>query len=201
MGERKDLPCWNMTAWCDQSCFWQAWTSRQLSMRRGRGMLRKLWKAMTNTDGWLRPFCERYAGLEGKTIFECVESSFTFNRCLRQGSIEAPRLWQMMATQLLAAVEGRWTKKRMGVLMEIEGEKASQLCSSVWADNFWIMSQSKRILSKKRECGTCLPNVQVWGGRLLASIKKRSDLSFSHRVGNSQISFFGKIQFLRVCHE
>ena len=31
------------------------------------------------------------SGLEGKAMFECVESSFVFNRCLRQGSVEAPR--------------------------------------------------------------------------------------------------------------
>ena len=38
-------------------------------------------------------------------MFECVESSVTFNPCLRQGSVEAPRLWQMMAAQILASVE------------------------------------------------------------------------------------------------
>ena len=38
-------------------------------------------------------------------MFECVESSFSFNRGPRQGSVEAPKLWQMMATQLLATVE------------------------------------------------------------------------------------------------
>ena len=48
-------------------------------------------------------------------MFECVESNFSFNRCLRQGSVEAPRLWQKMATQLLANVEENWTrKKRVG---------------------------------------------------------------------------------------
>ena len=49
--------------------------------------------------------------LSGKATFECVESSFSFNRCLRQGSVEAPRLWQKMATQILANVEEEWMKK------------------------------------------------------------------------------------------
>ena len=63
-------------------------------------------------------------------MFECVESSFVFNRCLRQGSVEAPRLWQKkMATQLLANVEEGWITKRMGILMDFEGEKALQICS------------------------------------------------------------------------
>ena len=43
--------------------------------------------------------------LTGNATFECVESSFVFNRCLRQGSVEAPRLWQKMATQIWASVE------------------------------------------------------------------------------------------------
>ena len=56
----------------------------------------------------MRPSCEM-SELEGKAMFGCVESSFVFNRCLRQGSVEAPRLWQKMATQLLANVS--WTSK------------------------------------------------------------------------------------------
>ena len=56
-----------------------------------------------NTHGWivsalLREMC----GLEGQATFECMESNFSFNRCLRQGSVDAPRMWQKMATQLLA---------------------------------------------------------------------------------------------------
>ena len=59
-----------------------------------------------NTHGWLiAALLREMSGLEGKAMFECVESSFVFNRCLRQGSVEAPRLWQKMATQILANVE------------------------------------------------------------------------------------------------
>ena len=36
---RKELPCWAMATWFDQQCLWQTWTSRQLSARRGRGIL------------------------------------------------------------------------------------------------------------------------------------------------------------------
>ena len=71
------------------------------------------------------------SGLEGKATFECVEGSFAFNRCLRQGSVEAPRLWQKMAMQLLANVEEDWVRKRMGVLLDFEGEKAHQICSFI----------------------------------------------------------------------
>ena len=86
------------------------------------------------------------SGLSGKATFECVESNFNFNKCLRQGSVEAPRLWQKMASQILANVEEEWMKKRKVILLDMEGERAHQICSFVWADNFWIMSHSKENL-------------------------------------------------------
>ena len=61
-----------------------------------------------DTHGWLiAALLREMSGLEGKAMFECVESSFAFDRCLRQGSIE-----QKMATQLLANVEEEWVRKR-----------------------------------------------------------------------------------------
>ena len=66
-----------------------------------------------NTHGWLiAALLREMSGLDGKAMFECVESSFVFNRCLRQGSVEASRLWQKVATQILAYVEKEWMKKR-----------------------------------------------------------------------------------------
>ena len=53
-----------------------------------------------NTHGWLiAALLREMSVLSGKATFECVESSFVFNRCLRQGSAEAPCLWQKMAPQ------------------------------------------------------------------------------------------------------
>ena len=55
----------------------------------------------------------------------------------------------MMAAQLLASVEGKWKqKKNMGLLLDSKGQKAHQACSVMWADNFWIMSLSKRTLER-----------------------------------------------------
>ena len=54
-------------------------------------------KIMENHDthGWLiAAHLREMSELESKATFECVESSFVFNRCLRHGSVEAPRLWQ-----------------------------------------------------------------------------------------------------------
>ena len=35
------------------------------------------------------------SGLECKAMFENAESSFVFNRCLRQGSVEAGKKWPL----------------------------------------------------------------------------------------------------------
>ena len=82
-------------------------------------------------------------------MFESVETSFVFNRCRRQGSVEALR-WSTVggkkkATQLLANVEEGWIKKRMAIIRDVEGERAHQICSFMWAENFWIMSHSKKV--------------------------------------------------------
>ena len=59
--------------------------------------------------------CEM-ARLEWQAMFEGVESKFSFARCIRRGSVEAHRLWQKMAMQLLAKVE-------RGVISDLEGKK------------------------------------------------------------------------------
>ena len=135
-----------------------------------------------NTHGWIiAALLREMLGLSGKAMLECVESSFAFNRCLRQGSVEAPRLWQKMATQILANVDEEWMKQRKGVLMGIEPEgEVHQICSFIWADNFWIMSHSKKhleqmlkYLMKKRLKWIWSPNLQACGGRAHMLLKKR----------------------------
>ena len=54
-----------------------------------------------------------------------------------------------MATEILANVEEEWMKRRKGVLMDIEADgEVHQICSFMWADNFWIMSHSKKHLEQ-----------------------------------------------------
>ena len=104
-------------------------------------------KIMENHDthGWLiAALLREVSGLEGKVMFECVESSFAFNRCLRQGSVEAPRLRQQMATQLLANVEEEWVTKEWESSWTLNVKRHIRKSSFKWADNFWIMSHSKR---------------------------------------------------------
>ena len=67
---------------------------------------------------------------------------FSIDACDR-GAWRLSRLLQKMTTQILANLEEEWMKKRMGDLLDVEGERAHQICSFMWADNFWIMSHSK----------------------------------------------------------
>ena len=47
-----------------------------------------------DVQGWITAALQReIAGLEGQATFGNVESTFSFARCSRQGSVEAPRLW------------------------------------------------------------------------------------------------------------
>ena len=97
-----------MEVWYDQKCIWQAWASGRRSMRQDRVTWHKFWT--TTTRGWLMAVLLReMSGLEGKVMFDC---SFAFNRCLRKGGVEAPRLWQKMASQLLAEVGENYFKNR-----------------------------------------------------------------------------------------
>ena len=85
-----------------------------------------------NLHGWLiAALLREMSGLEGGSMFECVESSFTFNRCLRQGSVEAP---PTVANDGCADVgfRGKWTQKNMGLLLYFKGEKAHQICSFMY---------------------------------------------------------------------
>ena len=66
-----------------------------------------------DAHGWLiAALLREMSGLSGMAMFECVERNFCFNRCLRQGTAEAPHLWQKMADQMMVNVEGEWVKKK-----------------------------------------------------------------------------------------
>ena len=71
--------------------------------------------------GWLiSALLREMSELQGKATFEGADTSFDFNRCLRQGSTEASKLWQMMAMQIFSVVEERWKEKRVSLFLEFE---------------------------------------------------------------------------------
>ena len=103
-----------------------------------------------NTHGWLIAALLRemfWAVWHGLPL-KAWRAILSFNRCLRQGSVEAPRLWQKMASEILVDVEEEWMKKRKGVISYGEGEGVHQICSFMSADNCGIMSHSKEHLEQ-----------------------------------------------------
>ena len=50
--------------------------------------------------------------------------------------------WKM-ATEILANAAVEWMRERRGILLDLEDERAQQMCSFMWADNFLIVSHLK----------------------------------------------------------
>ena len=104
-----------------------------------------------------------------------MRRSSAFNRCLRQGSVEAPRLWQKMALQILANVEEEWMKKKKRCSYGIEAEgEVRRIRNFLCAYNFWIISNFRK--SRSGESGFWCLNQQVCGGQ--AHTKKRRRIWF-----------------------
>ena len=119
-------------AWCQA-----AGSSPEVHTHKRRGQSEQAGKKPSHTHQthWF-PQCKRKKNMlqsnQGFGSPYCSQRKvcdFSFNRCLRQGSVEAPRLWQKMATQLLANVEKNWTGKRIGILLDLEGQRTHQICS------------------------------------------------------------------------
>ena len=62
-------------------------------------------------DWLIAALLREMAGHEGEAAIENVESKFPLPKCIRQGSVEAPRLWLEMALQVLWNVEKGWKAK------------------------------------------------------------------------------------------
>ena len=88
------------------------------------------------------------ANLKGKAAFESMECTFPFTRCIRQGGVEAPRVWLKMAVQILWNLEEEWQKRKMLLRSETGQKGFHQICSFRWVNNYWILSQSQKILGQ-----------------------------------------------------
>ena len=110
-------------------------------------------KESHDQQGWLiAAILHEMSGLEGKAMFECVESSFTFNRCLRQGSVDVLRLWQMIAAQLLASREEKW-EQNMGLLLDFKGEGSSHMQLHVGRQLLDCAPRQKKMEQMLRDVG------------------------------------------------
>ena len=104
----------------DPQCTWQAMTSA-FDVARPKHIAR-IMEDHDAQGGIIAVLLREMAGLEGQAAFECVESRFSFARCIRRGSVAAPRLWLEMAMQILANMEQARARKRMGVILDLDGK-------------------------------------------------------------------------------
>ena len=74
-----------------------------------------------HVHGWITAGLPReIAALEGRALFEHVESKFQFTRCIRQESVEAPRLWLKMVMQIVWNVKKEWKREMIGTSSNVQ---------------------------------------------------------------------------------
>ena len=150
---------------------------------------------MLSMDGLLPALRRVMAGLEGQATFESVESTFSFARCIRQGSVEAPRLWLKMAMQILGNVEPEWVETMMGVLTEEREGRDHQICSFMWADNYWIMSPKAHLermvkdFIEEAERWELEPKPASLWRKNTCAYEMMEDITISTRAGRQKILF------------
>ena len=116
--------------------------------------------------------------------------------------VEALRLWQKMTTQLLVNMEEVCVRRRRSS-WTWEDEKVHQMCSFMWADNFWMLSHSQRNLEQMlrdliEEAGrwdlTPKP-ARLWWTSTCDS-EEKCDLSINTTTGCHRFSFEEKFKIL-----
>ena len=83
----------------------------------GRNVHRWIIAALLARDDWATGTGN--VRMHGKQIFLRAIA-----RCLRHKSVKDPRLWQKTAMQLMAKVEEEWVRKRVCVLLDLDGQPA-----------------------------------------------------------------------------
>ena len=86
-------------------------------------------------------------------------------------------------------------KEKKGILLDMEGERTHQICSFLWADNFWIMSHSKEHLEQMLR--DLIEEANRWDKKPGYSSEEKI---FGHN-GLLQISLGGYIQDVGLCCE
>ena len=69
--------------------------------------------------------------------------SARFTKCIKQRSVEAPRLWLKITREKLWNVEQHWKDRQMGSHVQYGLEGSHQVRSSMFADHYWIVSHKK----------------------------------------------------------
>ena len=70
----------------------------------------------------------------GSASFESCETQFLYSRCIRQGGVEAPILWERTAKYVLWKSEEKWSAKGWGLLFGGQHDIEYKLRGMMWAD-------------------------------------------------------------------
>ena len=129
---------------------------------------------------YLSSLLREMSGLECQAMFECVESNFFFNRCLRQGRVEAS---QIVAEDGHAAVGQRVRKldmEKSGHLTGLGKAKGPIRCGVLCGPTTSGSCSTPKIIwdrccllcLRKRRGGIWSQNWRVYDGRVLLILKK-----------------------------
>ena len=101
-------------------CMLPVWISRRHLTWPDRNTSGNSWGDQ-NVDVWIvAAFLREMAGLEGRATFEHVDGTFPLTRCVRQGSVQTPRLWLKMAMQISWKKTGRRLEEEEGKKRKME---------------------------------------------------------------------------------
>ena len=84
--------------------------------------------------------------VRGSASFENCATEFRYSRCVRQGGVEAPVLWERIAEYVLWKAEEKWRAKGWGLSFGRQHDNEHTLRGMMWADNYWLFSHSREEL-------------------------------------------------------
>ena len=73
--------------------------------------------------------------VRGSASFENSETEFRYSRCIRQGGVEAPVLWERVAKSVLLKAEEKWRAKGGELPFGGQHDNEFVLRWMMWADN------------------------------------------------------------------
>ena len=79
--------------------------------------------------GLLQPSCVRWQVWKDRLFWSVWRANSPSPAAFAKGASKLPDQWQKMAMQLLANVEQEYVWKRMGVIVDLDGQKTRQICS------------------------------------------------------------------------
>ena len=84
--------------------------------------------------------------VKGSACFENCETEFRYSKCIRQGGVEAPVLWERVAKYVLWKAEEKWKARGWELSFGGESDNAYVLRSMMWADNYRLFCHDREIL-------------------------------------------------------